>query len=107
MSITNSALFTRLQELGYNPPEINDQNRMYALALIYDEDMEQRHDYALHITTDEIFDFEENQSSDHRRDNNQFITLRTKPHYTVLSAYVVCQTHCNKSTFNTRQVTRT
>ncbi|CAF4378661.1 unnamed protein product, partial [Rotaria magnacalcarata] len=107
MSVTNTALFTRLQELGCNPPEINDTNRMYALALIYDEDMEHRNNYDISITTDEISDFKENQSFDHRRGNNQFIASLTKPYYVVLSPYVACQTDWNQSTFNTRELTRT
>ncbi|CAF4943129.1 unnamed protein product, partial [Rotaria sp. Silwood1] len=33
MSMSNEQIFDRLQELGLNPPAINENNRMYGLAL--------------------------------------------------------------------------
>ncbi|CAF4449887.1 unnamed protein product, partial [Rotaria magnacalcarata] len=41
MSMSNQELFNRLQQLGCNPPAINDKNRMFALALIYNLELEQ------------------------------------------------------------------
>ena len=41
MSISNNEIFQRLQQLGLNPPTINNHNRMFGLALIYNAEMEE------------------------------------------------------------------
>ena len=41
MSISNNDIFQRLRQLGLNPPTINDNNKMFGLALIYNAEMEQ------------------------------------------------------------------
>lgn len=41
MSISNNEIFQRLQQLGLNPPTINNRNRMFGLALIYNAEMEE------------------------------------------------------------------
>lgn len=38
--MTNQEIFYRLQQLGYDPPPINDKNRMYGLAMIYNSELE-------------------------------------------------------------------
>lgn len=40
MSMSNEQIFDRLQQLGCDPPPINENNRMYALAMIYNSELE-------------------------------------------------------------------
>lgn len=40
MSLSNEQIFDRLQELGWNPPPINESNRMYGMALIYNDELD-------------------------------------------------------------------
>ncbi|CAM4896935.1 unnamed protein product [Rotaria socialis] len=40
MSMSNEQIFDRLKQLGCNPPTINENNRMYGLAMIYNFELE-------------------------------------------------------------------
>jgi broad-specificity NMP kinase len=44
MFISNNQIFERLKELGWNSPTINENNRIYGLALIYNTEIEQSMD---------------------------------------------------------------
>ncbi len=44
MSISNNQILARPQELGWYPPIINDINRMYGFALVYNAQIEQGRD---------------------------------------------------------------
>ncbi len=52
MSISNNQIFERLKELGWNPPTINENNRIYGLALIYNTEIEQSMDQQTKGTDD-------------------------------------------------------
>ncbi len=70
MSISNNQIFERLQELGWNPPTINENNRMYGLALIYNAEIEQSMDEDEIGTDDHQMKEQDDSHKDQRRKIN-------------------------------------
>lgn len=67
MPTTNSEIVARLREFGYDPPEIHEKNRMYALALVYDLETEQENGLNTPMSIDDANDNEEKSAFDNRR----------------------------------------
>jgi hypothetical protein len=70
MSISNDEIFERLQELGWNPPTINDNNRMYGLALIYNAEIDQMVDAKVSPTDDHTTEGQDRLYKEQRRKIN-------------------------------------
>lgn len=70
-TLTDEQLLERLEELGYASVQINDENRMYAMALIYDIESDMNGDRNETLFLDSISDDLSRPYNDLRRGKNR------------------------------------
>lgn len=73
--ISNNEIFERLRDLGLNPPIINEANRMYGLALIYNNEIDKSvNEYELQIDSQQVLECSLN-NDQRRKDHTTQVPL--------------------------------